>query len=178
MACHVPVPWRHHACQFMCCPCHRRLPLSHHTHSHGGPQYTMSSPPTLIVASGVVIPHGDPLQPYPPNQGALSRGRWAPNVWQHRLHPPMPPTDSTPAPLGPGANTSLLTPCFYKLEFPIFDGVGDPLNWLNQCKQFFCGQRTLVSNCTWLASYHLIVAAQTWYYTLEQDEGMSSWERF
>jgi len=31
-------------------------------------------------------------------------------------------------------------PKFYKLEFPTFDGSVDPLNWLNQCEQFFRGQ--------------------------------------
>jgi hypothetical protein len=69
-------------------------------------------------------------------------------------------------------------PKFYKLEFATYDGSVDPLNWLNQCDQFFRGQRTLASYCTWLASYHLRGAAQTWYYALEQDEGMSPWERF
>ena len=60
-------------------------------------------------------------------------------------------------------------PRYYKLEFPTFDGGVDPLNWLNQCEQFFCGQRTLASDRTWLASYHLRGAAQTWYYALEQE---------
>jgi hypothetical protein len=54
---------------------------------------------------------------------------------------------------------SQATPRFYKLEFPTYDGTVDPLNWLNQCEQFFRGQRTLASNRTWLASYHLTVAA-------------------
>ncbi|KAK1615103.1 hypothetical protein QYE76_020620 [Lolium multiflorum] len=53
-----------------------------------------------------------------------------------------------------------------------YDGVEDPLNWLNQCEQFFQGQRTL-------ASYHLRGAARTWYYSLEQDEGgMPPWDCF
>ena len=69
-------------------------------------------------------------------------------------------------------------PRFYKLEFPTFDGSADPLNWLNHCDQFFCGQRTLDSDRTWLASYHLRGDAQTWYYALEQDEGMPAWDRF
>ena len=30
-------------------------------------------------------------------------------------------------------------PKFYKLEFPTYDGSVDPLNWLNQCEQFFRG---------------------------------------
>jgi len=70
-------------------------------------------------------------------------------------------------------------PRFAKLEFFTYDGTVDPLNWLNQCEQFFRGQRTLASDRTWLASYHLRDAAQTWYYALEQDEGgMPTWERF
>ena len=70
-------------------------------------------------------------------------------------------------------------PRFAKLDFATYDGTEDPLNWLNQCEQFFRGQRTLASDRTWLASYHLRGAAQTWYYALEQDEGsMPPWERF
>ncbi|XP_037474044.1 uncharacterized protein LOC119350203 [Triticum dicoccoides] len=70
-------------------------------------------------------------------------------------------------------------PLFAKLDFATYEGMEDPLNWLNQCDQFFRGQRTLASDRTWLASYHLRGAAQTWYYALEQDEGgMPPWERF
>jgi hypothetical protein len=36
-----------------------------------------------------------------------------------------------------------MPPRFYKLEFATYDGGVDPLNWLNQCEQFFRGQRTL-----------------------------------
>ena len=39
-------------------------------------------------------------------------------------------------------------PRFSKLEFATYDGTLDPLNWLNQCNQFFRGQRTLASNRT------------------------------
>ncbi|XP_071674258.1 uncharacterized protein [Lolium perenne] len=68
-------------------------------------------------------------------------------------------------------------PRFTKLEFATYDGATDPLNWLNQCEQFFRGQRTLSTDRTWIASYHLRGAAQTWYYALEQDEGgMPPWE--
>ncbi|XP_073352309.1 uncharacterized protein [Aegilops tauschii subsp. strangulata] len=70
-------------------------------------------------------------------------------------------------------------PRFAKIDFATYDGTKDPLNWLNQCDQFFRGQRTLASERTWLASYHLRGAAQTWYYALEQDEGAKpTWERF
>jgi len=36
------------------------------------------------------------------------------------------------------------------------------------------------SDRVWLTSYlyHLVGATQTWYYALEQDEGMPSWEHF
>ena len=70
-------------------------------------------------------------------------------------------------------------PRFAKIDFATYDGSDDPLNWLNQCDQFFRGQRTPASERTWLASYHLRGAAQTWYYALEQDEGgMPPWDRF
>jgi hypothetical protein len=90
-----------------------------------------------------------------------------------------------PAPLlrtaGPyphGGHTQT-APRFAKLAFATYDGTEDPLNWLIQCDRFFRGQRTLASDRTWLASYHLRGAAQTWYYALEQDEGgMPPWERF
>ncbi|KAI4988690.1 hypothetical protein ZWY2020_035930 [Hordeum vulgare] len=84
-----------------------------------------------------------------------------------------PPTSAAP---GHGGPTS---PRFAKLNFTTYDGAEDPLNWLNQCEQFFRGQRTLASDRTWLASYHLRGTAQTWYYALEQDEGgMPPWDRF
>nr|XP_051215068.1 uncharacterized protein LOC127332764 [Lolium perenne] len=75
--------------------------------------------------------------------------------------------------------TGLAPPRYAKLEFATYDGVEDPLNCLNQCEQFFRGQRTLASDRTWLASYHLRGAARTWYYSLEQDVGgMPPWDRF
>jgi hypothetical protein len=75
-------------------------------------------------------------------------------------------------------NQGQAAPRFYKLEFPMYDGAVDPLNWINQCEQFFRGQRTLASDRTWLASYHLTGAAQTWYFAIEQDKGMPTWARF
>jgi hypothetical protein len=77
-----------------------------------------------------------------------------------------------------GSAEARTPPRFYKLEFATYDGSEDSLNWLNHCKQFFWGQRTSPSDRTWLASYHLKGSAQTWYYALEQDEGMPPWDRF
>ncbi|XP_037485886.1 uncharacterized protein LOC119364509 [Triticum dicoccoides] len=84
----------------------------------------------------------------------------------------------TSEPVGHGVPTQT-PPRFAKLDFATYDGTEDPLNWLNQCERFFRGQRTLALERTWLASYHLRGAVQTWYYALEQDEGnMPPWERF
>ena len=76
------------------------------------------------------------------------------------------------------AVTDPIPPKFYKLDFTTYDGTEDPLNWLNHCEQLFRGQKTLSSDRSRLASYHLRGAAQTWYYTLEQDTRMPTWERF
>jgi len=76
-----------------------------------------------------------------------------------------------------GASERLGIPRFSKIDFPSHDGAEDPLNWLHRCEQFFRGQRTLASDRVWLASYHMTGVAQTWYYALEQDEGIPSWER-
>nr|XP_020155982.1 formin-like protein 14 [Aegilops tauschii subsp. strangulata] len=50
-------------------------------------------------------------------------------------------------PVGHGAPTQT-PPRFAKLDFATYDGTEDPLNWLNQCEQFFRGQRTLASEHT------------------------------
>jgi hypothetical protein len=33
-------------------------------------------------------------------------------------------------------------PRFHRLEYPRFDGIEDPLGWLQHCDQFFRGQKT------------------------------------
>lgn len=40
------------------------------------------------------------------------------------------------------------------------------------------GQRTLMTDQVWLASYHLTGTAQLWYYMLERDQGQTTWDRF
>jgi hypothetical protein len=44
---------------------------------------------------------------------------------------------------------------FYKLDFPTFDGSGDPLLFLNQCEHYFRGQRTMEEEKVWLSVMHL-----------------------
>nr|XP_020194749.1 proline-rich receptor-like protein kinase PERK2 [Aegilops tauschii subsp. strangulata] len=132
---------------------------------------TGASPPPVYTEAG------DP--PVPTLQSGASSGSAG-------AYDGLPTVDRAPSssllctaePVGHGAPTQT-PPRFAKIDFATYDGTEDPLNWLNQCEQFFRGQRTLTSEHTWLASYHLHDAAQTWYYALEQDEGsMPPWERF
>ncbi|XP_071680352.1 uncharacterized protein [Lolium perenne] len=140
--------------------------------------------------------------PPPPPPAAVPPPPHRPPLRRRPHRPPPPPAMPAHRPGGPGgftgpfaASTSFnpgrqegapevpplaqQPPRFTKLEFATYDGATDPLNWLNQCEQFFRGQRTLSTDRTWIASYHLRGAAQTWYYALEQDEGgMPPWERF
>jgi hypothetical protein len=62
-----------------------------------------------------------------------------------------------------------------KLNFPSYDGESDPLTWLNKCKTYFRGMRTME---VWIASLHLEGVAAEWYYALEGDYGIISWVCF
>jgi hypothetical protein len=42
---------------------------------------------------------------------------------------------------------------FHKLDFPTFDGGGDPLLFLNRCEHYFRGQRTVEEERVWLAAF-------------------------
>ena len=129
-----------------------------------------TSAPSSTIAASSLPPAGDIF--YGGVDGPLFQGAPPPSAGQYTGV--VDPGLAAALALG-GAQAG---PKFYKLEFPTFDGSVDPLNWLNQCEQFFRGQQTPASSRTWLASYHLRGAAQTWYYALEQDEGMPPWERF
>jgi len=137
------------------------------------PIYTMATAPTPSAA-GVAASSGA-HQP-PPISGIFSGGTDGTLIYGGGGYSggALSAEDSSAA----APNGAHAPPKFYKLEFPTFDGAVYSLNWLNLCEQFFCGQRALASDRTWLASYHLRGAAQTWYYALEQDEGMPTWERF
>ncbi|XP_020175540.1 uncharacterized protein [Aegilops tauschii subsp. strangulata] len=166
-------------------------------------------PPPPSSGLGLSTPGGLPIQQvrFPPSPSPIPAwltGTSPPQVYTEAGDPPVPTLQSgassgsagaydglptvdrapsssllrTAEPVGHGAPTQT-PPRFAKIDFATYDGTVDLLNWLNQCEQFFRGQRTLASERTWLASYHLRGAAQTWYYALEQDEGsMPPWERF
>jgi len=59
----------------------------------------------------------------------------------------------------------------HKLVFPVYNGLEDPLPWLNRCEQFFRAQQTPNDGKVWLASFYMTGDAQQWYYRLEKNRG-------
>jgi hypothetical protein len=49
---------------------------------------------------------------------------------------------------------------FHKLDFPTYDGGGDPLPFLNRCEHYSRGQRTVEEEKVWLVVLHLQGKAQ------------------
>nr|XP_020170249.1 formin-like protein 20 [Aegilops tauschii subsp. strangulata] len=142
----------------------------------------LQPPEPPLPSSGAPSPTGLPIHQvrFPPSLSPLpawAAGSSPSPVYTTALEQPTPFPHSTrrsDPPARHGAPTQT-PPRFAKIDFATYDGTEDLLKWLNQCNQFF---RTLTSERTWLASYHLRGAAQTWYYALEQDEGaMPPWER-
>jgi hypothetical protein len=66
----------------------------------------------------------------------------------------------------------------HKIKFPRFDGVGDPLPWLNRCEWYFrlCG--TSENKKVQYASFYLLDDAHMWYHRLELNGGPPSWNHF
>jgi hypothetical protein len=59
----------------------------------------------------------------------------------------------------------------HKLLFPIFDGLEDPLPWLNRCDQFFRIQETPEVVKVFLATFYMSGDAAQWYVLLERNHG-------
>jgi hypothetical protein len=59
----------------------------------------------------------------------------------------------------------------HNLLFPTFDGLEDPLLWLNQCDQFFQIQETLEAGKVFLATFYMSGYATQWYALLERNHG-------
>ncbi|KAJ1274640.1 hypothetical protein BS78_05G077100 [Paspalum vaginatum] len=137
------------------------------------PTATPSAPPSapLLPIHQIPFPHSPSPIPSlpPPSQPSL------PSL-------PLPPPSLPPPPhqfeQPSHSATSSGVPRYHKLEFPAFDGKQDPLGWLNQCEQFFRGQRTLESDKVWLASYHLTGVARNWFVMVERDHPALSWQQF
>jgi hypothetical protein len=62
-------------------------------------------------------------------------------------------------------------PTAQKMEFPKYDGVGDPLPWLNRCKHYFHVQRTPENRHVMYSSFYLTDDTQLWYHRLELNTG-------
>ncbi|XP_066391794.1 lysine-rich arabinogalactan protein 19-like [Miscanthus floridulus] len=121
------------------------LPFSPPPLSTGVP--SVSSQPLLPPSS---FPYGMPVSgPGVP----LNLLRWPaspsliPSWAMGSAAPPVYSTTVTQAAAAPTSSSAVpqAAPKFYKLEFPTYDGSVDPLNWLNQCEQFFRGQQTMAS---------------------------------
>nr|XP_051211803.1 uncharacterized protein LOC127329313 [Lolium perenne] len=119
----------------------------------------------VVPAGPASLPQGVPIQrvPFPSSPSQLPAWVTAtepPPIYSAASAPPPvytavgdPPRPSFPEPTYsrfaepsagraeyPGQGTAGLAPsCYAKLDFATYDGVEDPLNWLNQCEQFFRG---------------------------------------
>jgi hypothetical protein len=66
----------------------------------------------------------------------------------------------------------------HKLEFPKYDGTGDPLPWLNRCERYFHVRRTPEPKRVALAACYLLDDAQLWFHRLELNGGRPTWQQF
>jgi hypothetical protein len=66
----------------------------------------------------------------------------------------------------------------HKLLFPTYDGVDDPLPWLNRCEQFFRIQSTEEAGKVFLAIFYMIGDVAQWYALVERNSGTPSWPEF
>ena len=62
--------------------------------------------------------------------------------------------------------------------FPVYNGLEDPLPWLNRCEQFFRAQQMPDDGKVWLASFYMTGDAQQWYYRLEKNCSTPTWAEF
>ncbi|KAL5751083.1 hypothetical protein ACOSP7_025686 [Xanthoceras sorbifolium] len=65
-----------------------------------------------------------------------------------------------------------------KIDFPHYNGKGDPTIWLYKAEQFFQLHEIRVSDRIALASFHLEGDAHLWYQLLKQELTIVSWEDF
>jgi hypothetical protein len=71
-----------------------------------------------------------------------------------------------------------IVPRTHKIEFPKYDGTGDPLLWLNRCERYFHVRRTPERKRVVLAACYLLDNAQLWFHRMELNGGRPSWPQF
>jgi hypothetical protein len=69
-------------------------------------------------------------------------------------------------------------PTTHKMEFPKFDGMGNPLPWLNRCEWYFRVRRTPEHWRVAYAFFYLTNDAQLWYHRLELNANPPPWPCF
>nr|GLL24886.1 uncharacterized protein LOC109178468 [Ipomoea trifida] len=69
-------------------------------------------------------------------------------------------------------------PKFTALEFPRYDGSGDPVEWLHKCEQFFKAQSTQAHQFVSTAAFHLAGVAMMWHIRLESEKTELTWQQF
>jgi hypothetical protein len=75
----------------------------------------------------------------------------------------------------PGSN---VVPTAHKLEFPKFDGNGDPLPWLNRCEHYFHVHRTPDHQRVPFAAFYLLDDVQLWFHRMVLNGSQLTWEQF
>jgi hypothetical protein len=52
------------------------------------------------------------------------------------------------------------------MDFPRFDGMSDPMLFINKCESYFHQQRTMPEEKVWMALFSLEDVARLWYIQL------------
>jgi hypothetical protein len=69
-------------------------------------------------------------------------------------------------------------PTTHKLEFPKYDGTGDPLPWLNRCKRVLSRLSHAEAEARCLATCYLLDDAQLWFHRMELNSSRPTWMQF
>jgi hypothetical protein len=60
----------------------------------------------------------------------------------------------------------------------MFNGIDDPLPWLNRCERFFHVCQTLDDKKVAFATFYLLDDAQLWFHRMELNGGRPTWTQF
>jgi hypothetical protein len=66
----------------------------------------------------------------------------------------------------------------HKLKFPKYDGIGDPLPWINRCEQYFHVRQTSEHKCVTFTAFYILDDIQLWFHRMELNGGCPTWPQF